>query len=209
MLFRLYGMPFRLSTVSFELDPLDRPVRADARRNVELVIRAAFTVFAASGVDAPMHEIAGQAGVGVGTIYRHFPKRADLIVAVFRHEVEACADAAHILAAENQPDDALTLWIERYIALIATKRGLAAALHKDDPAYDGLPTYFEERLNPPLEGLLKASAATGHIRSDVNAKDLLWTVATLCTPTRSGDAKLARRMIGLVLDGLSAGSSSR
>lgn len=164
-------------------------------------------MFAKSGVNAPMHEIAARAGVGVGTIYRHFPKRADLIVAVFRHEVEACADAAQTLAAEYQPGDALTHWIERYIDLIATKRGLAAALHRDDPAYDGLPTYFEERLSPPLNGLLKEAAMAGHIRSDVSPKDLLWTIATLCAPTRSDDATLTRRMIGLVLDGLSAGSS--
>lgn len=188
------------------MEPLDRPVRADARRNVEVLLEAALIVFATSGVNAPMHDIAKRAGVGVGTLYRHFPKRADLIVAVFRHEVEACADAAETLAAEHQPGDALTQWIDRYIDLIATKR-LAAALNKDDPAYDGLPAYFEERLIPPLDGLLKAAATAGHIRSDVSARDLLRTIATLCAPTRSGDPMLARRMIDLVLDGLRAGSS--
>jgi AcrR family transcriptional regulator len=189
------------------LQPSDRPVRADARRNVQVLLEAAVSVFATSGVDAPMHEIAARAGVGVGTIYRHFPKRADLIVAVFRREVEACADAAQILAAEHPPADALAQWIERYTRLIATKRGLAAAMHSGDPAYEGLPAYFEDRLIPPLDGLLQAAAAAGQIRSDVSARDLLWTIATLCTPTRSGDAMLARRMIGLVLDGLSAGSN--
>ncbi len=94
------------------------------------------TVFTTSGVDAPMREIAEQAGVGVGTIYRHFPKRADLIVAVFCHEVDACADAAPALAAEYQPGEALTRWVDRYIDLIGAKRGLAAALHSGDQAYD-------------------------------------------------------------------------
>lgn len=185
-----------------------RPVRADARRNVQALLKTAMTVFAASGVNAPMREIAEQAGVGVGTIYRHFPKRADLIVAVFRHEVDACADAAPALAAEHQPGEALTRWVDRYIDLIAAKRGLAAALHSGNPAYDALPTYFEERLSPALDGLLKAAAAAGHLRSQVNARDLLVAIASLCAPTRTGDPTLARRMIGLVLDGLRAGPSA-
>ena len=182
----------------------ERPVRADARRNIEVLLKTALTVFATSGVDAPMREIADQAGVGVGTIYRHFPKRADLIVAVFRNEVDACADAAAALAAEHEPREALTRWVDRYTNLIAAKRGLAAALHSGDPAYEVLPAYFEERLSPALDGLLRAAAAVGPIRSDVSAKDLLWTIASLCVPTRTGNPKLARRMIGVVLDGLSA-----
>ena len=187
---------------------LGRPVRADARRNVQALLKTAMTVFAASGVDAPMREIAGQAGVGVGTIYRHFPKRADLIVAVFRHEVDACAEAAPALAAEHQPGEALTRWVDRYTNLIAAKRGLAAALHSGNPAYDVLPAYFEERLSPALDGLLNAATAAGHIRSEVDARELLWAVASLCAPTRTGDPTLARRMIGLVLDGLRAGPSA-
>ena len=165
------------------------------------------TVFATSGVDAPMREIAERAGVGVGTIYRHFPKRADLIVAVFRHEVDTCADAAPALAAEHQPGEALTRWVDHYIGLIAAKRGLAAALHSGDPAYNVLPAYFEERLSPALDGLLKAAAAVGLIRSDVNGKDLLWAIASLCAPTRTGNPTLARQMVGIVLDGLRAGPS--
>ena len=181
-----------------------RPVRADARRNINALLKAAMTVFAASGVDAPMREIAEQAGVGVGTIYRHFPVRADLIVAVFRHEVDTCAEAAATLAAEHPPRKALSCWVDRYIALVSAKRGLAAALHSGDPVYDGLPSYFEDRLSPALDGLLKAAAAAGEIRSDVNAWDLLWAIAGLCAPRRTGDSEVARRMIDLLLDGLRA-----
>lgn len=179
-----------------------RPVRADARQNINALLKAAMTVFASSGVNAPMREIAEQAGVGVGTIYRHFPVRADLIVAVCRHEVDACADAAVALAAEHPPRKALSCWVDRYIALVSAKRGLAAALHSGDPAYDGLPCYFEDRLGPALGGLLKAGAAAGAIRSDVNAWDLLWAIAGLCAPRRTGDYEVARRMIDLLLDGL-------
>ena len=181
-----------------------RPVRADARRNIKALLKAAMTVFATSGVDAPMREIAEQAGVGVGTIYRHFPVRADLIVAVFRHEVDDCAEAAAALAAAHPPWVALRGWVDRYIALVTTKRGLAAALRSGDPGYDGLPAYFENRLGPALDGLLKAAAAAGEIRGDVKAWDLLWAIAGLCGPRRVGDAEVARRMIDLLLDGLRA-----
>src|SRR5947208_15378139 len=106
-----------------------RPVRADARRNTDALLDAALAVFATSGVDAPVREIAEKAGVGVGTVYRHFPQRADLIAAVFRREMDACADAAPILAAEYAPFEALANWLQRYAVFVGTKRGLANALH--------------------------------------------------------------------------------
>ena len=184
-----------------------RPVRADARRNIDALLKAAMAVFLEAGVDAPMRDIADQAGVGVGTIYRHFPVRADLIVAVFRHEVDECAQAAASLAAEHPPGRALRRWVDRYIALVSAKRGLAAALRSGDSGYDGLPSHFEDRLSPALDGLLKAAAAAGEIRNDVKAWDLLWAIAGLCGPRRVGDAEVARRMIDLLLDGLRAAPS--
>src|SRR6476659_2372864 len=115
--------------------PPSRPVRADAQRNIDALLEAALAVFATSGGDAPVREIAEQAGVGIGTVYRHFPQRADLVAAVFRHEIDACADAASVLATEHGPGEALARWMQRYAAFIATKHGLAAALHSGDPAY--------------------------------------------------------------------------
>ena len=88
----------------------DRRVRADAQRNIETLLHSAMTVFASSGVDAPVREIAEKAGVGIGTVYRHFPQRSDLIVGVFRHEVDACADAASVLAAEHESGEPLARW---------------------------------------------------------------------------------------------------
>src|ERR1041385_1283416 len=96
----------------------DRPVRADARRNMEALLKSALAVFATSGVDAPVREIAEKAGVGVGTVYRHFPQRSDLIVAVFRQEVDACAAAAAELAAEHEPAEALARWMQRYVDFV-------------------------------------------------------------------------------------------
>src|SRR4051812_13209198 len=136
--------------------PMARPVRADAQRNIDALLEAALAVFATSGVDAPVREIAAQAGVGIGTVYRHFPQRSDLIAAVFRHEIDACAEAASILASEHGPGEALARWMQRYADFIATKRGLASALHSGDPAFNTLPTYFDTRLRPALGALLDA-----------------------------------------------------
>jgi AcrR family transcriptional regulator len=178
----------------------DQPLRADAQRNYDALVDAAAAVFATSGVDAPIKEIADRAGVGVGTVYRRFPARSDLIVAVFRREVDACADAAQILAKDYEPFEALSRWIQRYLDLIMTKRGLAAALHSGEPAYEALPGYFEERLVPSLLGLLEA--AGGEIRADISAAELLRAVPLLCPPVTAADFVQTRRMVALLINGL-------
>lgn len=183
-----------------------RPLRADAQRNLEVVVQAARTVFASSGVDAPMRAIAEKAGVGVGTIYRHFPKRADLIAAVFRHEVDACADAAATLAAQYDPGEALGHWMQRYVDFIVAKRGLAASLYAGGPAFEALPAYFDSRFEPALQALLDAAATAGQIRADARPYDLLRAVASLCMPTNNGDPALARRLVALLVDGLRYGA---
>lgn len=182
-----------------------RPVRADARRNIDTLLEAAKAVFATSGVDAPVREIASRAGVGVGTVYRHFPQRSDLVAAVFRREVDACAAAATDLAAEHGPGEALAHWLRRYSAFIATKRGLAAALHSGDPAFDALPAYFQQRLGPALESLLNAATAAGEVRSGFEPADLLRAVGNLCQS--GGDVGLdhSQRMVDLLIDGLRYG----
>jgi AcrR family transcriptional regulator len=182
---------------------LDRRVRADARRNIETLLVAAMKVFATSGVDAPVREIAEKAGVGVGTLYRHFPQRSDLIVAVFRNEVDACADAAPVLAAEYEPGDALDRWLQRYIDFIAAKRGLAAALHSGNPAFESLPIYFQEKLRPALQGLLETAAKAGKVRADVDPAELLLAIGRLCAPNGQGGInEPSRRMVALLVDGL-------
>jgi AcrR family transcriptional regulator len=189
-------------------DAASRPLRADAQRNLDALLEAAMAVFAASGVDAPVREIAARARVGVGTVYRHFPQRSDLVAAVFRHEVDACADAAPALAAEHPPGEALALWMQRYVDFIAAKRGLSAALHSGAPAFEPLPAYFRDRLQPALRTLLDAAAAAGEIRADVEPTDLLNAVASLSLPTRDGQAPQARRMVALLVDGLRYGAGA-
>jgi AcrR family transcriptional regulator len=179
-----------------------RGVRADAQRNVEQLLEAAKAVFAVSGVDAPVREIAQKAGVGVGTFYRHFPDRAGLIAAVFRREVDACADAAPQLSADHPPFEAMTRWIQLFAAFITTKRGLASALHSGSPAFESLPAYFDQRLRPALSMLLAAAVAAGEARTDVEADDIIGAVASLCTATKAGRPDHAQRMVAFFVDGL-------
>ncbi len=186
-----------------------RALRADAQRNVGALLEAARAVFATAGVDAPAKEIADLAGVGVGTLYRHFPQRSDLVKAVFQHGVDACADAAPALAAANEPGAALEQWLRQYTVFVGTKRGLAAALHSGDPAYGALPGYFMRRLEPALASLLDAAIAVGEIRAGTSARDLLHAVANLCMPVPDEGPAYSQRMVALLLDGLRFGATSQ
>jgi AcrR family transcriptional regulator len=179
-----------------------RRLRADAQRNIDSLLEAAKAVFASSGVDAPAKEISDLAGVGVGTLYRHFPQRSDLVKAVFAREVDDCAAAAPALAAANAPGVAVEKWLHRYTEYLATKRGLAAALHSGDPAYSALPGYFRQNLGPAFSALLDAAVASGEIRADVSAMDLLHAVAHLSLPGPGESPGYSQRMIALLIDGL-------
>jgi AcrR family transcriptional regulator len=189
-------------------EDVPRRRRADARRNIDSLLRAAKDVFGTSGVDAPAKQIADRAGVGVGTLYRHFPQRSDLVAAVFQREVDACADAGPALAAAHDPGAALEQWLLRYTEFLATKRGLASALHSGDPAFDALPGYFMGRLGPTLGSLLDAAAAHGEIRPGFSADDLLHAVATLSLPMAGEGSAYSRRMVALLVDGLRYGAAA-
>jgi AcrR family transcriptional regulator len=183
-------------------DQQPRAKRVDAQRNLRSLLDAAMEVFAQSGVDAPVREIAERAGVGVGTLYRHFPQRADLIVAVMKSQIDACADAAASFADAYQPDEALARWMQRYVDFILTKRGLSNALHSDNAAYASLPDYFYARLRPALASLLRAAVEKKLIRPGYEADELLRAAATLCKANPDEDTALTRKMVGLLVDGL-------
>src|SRR6516162_8126109 len=176
--------------------------RADARRNVDALVEAAKTVFATSGVDAPAKEITDLAGVGVGTLYRHFPQRSDLVKAVVESGIDAVADAGPALSAANEPLEALTEWIHRFTELLATKRGLASALHSGDPAFSELPRYFLRRLGPTLAALLEAAVADGTVRDDISAEDLLHAITQLSQPVPGQGPEHNQRIVAVLLDGL-------
>jgi AcrR family transcriptional regulator len=188
--------------------PDGRRRRADAQRNITSLLEAAKTLFGASGVDAPAREIADAAGVGVGTLYRHFPRRSDLVVAVIRRDIDAQADAARALLDAHRPGDALVIWLDRYAELLATKRGLADALHSGDPAFEQLPDYFWRRLGPELASLLSAAADDGEIRRDIDSVDLLKAIAHLSHSAAEEGTAYSRRMIKLLVDGLRRGPQS-
>lgn len=177
--------------------------RADARRNEKALLDAASAAFVASGVDVPVRDIAARAGVGVGTIYRHFPTRADLIVAVYRHQIEACAEAGPALLADSgTPHTALVRWIDLFVDFLITKHGLAEALQSDAAAFQTLHAYFLDRLVPVCDQLLDAAVAAGEIRPDLDAYGLLRGVGNLCIGAGNDPRYDARRLVQLLVAGL-------
>nr|WP_307783893.1 TetR/AcrR family transcriptional regulator [Streptomyces spinoverrucosus] len=179
------------------------PKRKDARRNKEALLDAAAAVFVTSGVDAPVRDIAAKAGVGLGTIYRHFPTRADLIIAVYRHQVDACAEAGPtLLASSATPHAALTQWIDLFVDFLVTKHGLAAVLQSDNAGFDALHAYFLDRLVPVCTQLLEAAAESGEIQSDLTAYELMRGVGNLCIGADSDPRYDARPLVQLLIAGL-------
>lgn len=149
-----------------------------------------------------MRDIAARAGVGVGTIYRNYPLRSDLIIAVFRREVDATADDADRLAAAHPPREALRLWATRLGRFVATKRGFASALHSGDAAYQSLPQYFLGALSPRVQSILDAGARDGSIREGIRADELIHALSRLADGNPGGVDAAASSMTDVLLDGL-------
>ncbi|WIX75889.1 TetR/AcrR family transcriptional regulator [Amycolatopsis carbonis] len=184
-------------------EPVARTKRADARRNEESLLAAAAAVFVESGVDAPVRDIAAKAGVGMGTIYRHFPTRAELIVAVYRHQIEACAEAGpELLESSPTPHAALGRWIELFVDFLVTKHGLAGAMQSDQAGFEALHSLFLDRLVPVCAQLLTAAAEAGEIRGDVEAYELMRGVGNLCIGAENDHCYDARRLVALLVAGL-------
>ena len=180
-----------------------QPKRADARRNEQTLLEAAAALFVTSGVEVPVRDIAAKAGVGTGTIYRHFPTRADLIIAVYRHQVEACAEAGPVLlASSTSPYTALRQWINLFVDFLVTKHGLAAVLQPNNASFEALHAYFLERLVPVCTQLLGAAAEAGEIRSDIKAIELMRGVGNLCIGAGNDPRYDARRLVELLIAGL-------
>jgi AcrR family transcriptional regulator len=154
-----------------------------------------------------VRDIAAEAGVGMGTIYRHFPTRADLVVAVFRHQVDALAAGTTTTRTDETPYEALQAWVAGFADFLVTKHGLAEALHSDQAGFESLHAEFVDRLLPVLDQLLKASAAAGQTRADVRAYDLMLAIGNLCIGVETFPDYQARHMIELLLAGLSQAAS--
>ena len=176
-----------------------RPQRADARRNHEKLVATAREVFAREGTSAPLETIAEQAGVGIGTLYRHFPTRQALLEAVYIDEVEALARAASELA-ELPPWEALSQWLHQYVGFAATKRALNEALLEEAPDSDVLGSCRTAILSAGT-GLLDRAQRAGAVRPDADVVDVVRLVGGISLVPAT-DAEQKQRMLELALDGL-------
>jgi AcrR family transcriptional regulator len=183
-------------------EPL-RPQRADAQRNREKILAASRELFSTAGADVSLEAIARAAGVGIGTLYRHFPSRDALVEAVYRNEVDQLCAAAAELLEQYPPEQALAEWMERFIAYAATKRGLAGALKSLSVAQSELFPATRERLLSTIASFLAAGRAAGTIRTDIDEGDVLRAMnAVWAMPDGEQWIGQARRVLRLLIDGL-------
>src|SRR5579862_5874009 len=164
------------------MDPgtIARRPRADALRNRERVLEAAKAVFSAGGPEASLEVVARQAGVGIGTLYRHFPTREAMFEAVYRREVQQLADLAEQLKMDTTPADALRLWMRANVEFVATKKGMAAALALAAYKPAELFAFSSDRLTKAVAGLIDRAVTAGEMRDDIGPEDLLRALVGIC-----------------------------
>ncbi|MCA0060320.1 MULTISPECIES: TetR/AcrR family transcriptional regulator [unclassified Mesorhizobium] len=185
-----------------------KPLRADAQRNRDRLVEVAASVFAERGIDASLEEIARRAGVGIGTLYRHFPTREHLVEVVYRREVEGLCAAADELATKHPSDVALEEWMRRFVDYIATKRGLATSLRILLTANANLYSDTSGRVSAALRRLVEAAVAEGTIRGDVDASDVLHALGGIYSAPDTPDWRdRSRRLVRLLMDGLRFGAA--
>jgi AcrR family transcriptional regulator len=185
-----------------------RKPRADAVRNRERVLEAAKAVFSAGGPDASLEAVARRAGVGIGTLYRHFPTRESLFEAVYRREVQQLGELAEQLKGEASPVDALRRWLRSNVEFVATKKGMSAALALAVQGSSELSAYSFDRLTKAVGALLDRAVAAGEIRSDISPEDVLRTLVGMCyMHDQPGWQKSVLRMVDVFVDGLRLQSS--
>ena len=194
-----------------------RPLRADAQRNRQALLLAAAAAFGENGVDTSLEDIAQRAHVGIGTLYRNFPTRETLIEAVYRNEVELLCDSIVNLQAELPADQALAEWMQRFVAHVARKRGMAAALKQAAAASNQKPVdgkselfvYAHERMRVAMSTLLDAGVAAGTVRADVDPMDLIRAMSGICLAIdQPGWLDQARRLVTLLMDGMRYGAGA-
>jgi AcrR family transcriptional regulator len=178
-------------------------IRADAHRNRERLLETATAAFTASdGTTVSLEAIARDAGVGIGTLYRHFPSREALVEAVFCTELAEVAASANDLLDRHPPTTALRRWMDRYAAFVAAKRGMAESLRAMFAAGTVKPSDTRDSVVGAVETLLEAGRADGSLRSDVGADDVVSSLIGIFLASHSTEQ--ANRMLDLLLDGLVA-----
>jgi AcrR family transcriptional regulator len=185
-------------------DAGDEPrMRADARRSRAKLLDAATAAFAENGADAPLEDIARRAGVGIGTLYRHFPTRVDLQAAVYRSQVESVCEAADEYMISSAPDKALSGWLRAMVAYLATKRGLSRVLIDAVGRDSQLMTGCWDAMNDATERLMTRAQQAGVLREDIKSIDVLRLVHGVVIATERAPSE-TDRLLGLMLDGLRA-----
>ena len=189
------------------IKPLDmkarRKPRADAARNRERVLAAAETVFSAGGPEASLEAVARTAGVGIGTLYRHFPTREALFEAVYRREVQQLADLAERLKEEAEPVEALRQWMRSNVRFVATKKGMSAALALAAYKPSDLFSYSFDQLSRAVGGLLDRAIAAGEMREDISPEDLIRALVGMCYMyDQPGWQKSVLRLVDVFVDGM-------
>ena len=183
-----------------------RSLRADAQRNRDKLLLAATEAFAQQGEDVPLEHIAGRAGVGIGTLYRHFPSREALVCAAYRNEVDALCTAAEDLLSSMPADQALRAWAERFADYIAAKRAMAEALRSAAASSSPLFAETRERICDSLRLLLESGAAAGTLRADVDPRDVMRVINGIWYLPEGPEWRAdVGRMLDLVIDGLRYG----
>ncbi|WP_331743528.1 TetR/AcrR family transcriptional regulator (plasmid) [Streptomyces sp. NBC_01136] len=186
--------------------PQQRRLRADAQRNEDRLLEAAAAAFALDGANASVKDIARQAGVGIGTLYRRFPSKELLIEATYRHEVQRLCQAAPELAASLPPVEALRTWMERFVVFMATKQGMAEAL-RVVLTDDSRRLHTRALLVEAIDHLLTAGTQQGAFRSGTSAYDVLMALGGISLiADYDNQPELAHRLIGLLLHGVATGT---
>ena len=181
--------------------PAKRPTRADAQRNYERLIAAARDVFATEGGGASMEAIAREAGVGVGTLYRHFPQRIDVVEAVYRDDVDQLVATADQVTAEFDPWPAVVAFLEAFARYAQGKRTFLNELHEAFDKHPDLKLRSKERIDDAMDRIIRRAQDAGVIRTDVNGAELMQLVSPMCVnATLSKDQ--SNRLLNMILDGL-------
>jgi AcrR family transcriptional regulator len=181
-------------------------------RNRDLLLSAAAEAFAARGAEVPLEDIARAAGVGIGTLYRHFPTRETLVEAVYRREIDVLCERADELLESLPPDQALGEWMQLFVRHVATKKGMLSVLK---PMMSTNATFADQtrgRAAGAATKLLEAGAAAGTVRGDVTGEDLVRAVSGICMSTDQERSEASIRLVDLIFDGLrhgAAGTASR
>jgi AcrR family transcriptional regulator len=185
----------------------DRRIRSDAQRNRERLLAAAVAAFSREGPEATLESIAKDAGVGIGTLYRHFPSREALVDAAYRSELARLCDAVPELLEAMPPDKAVRTWMDMFIEYMTTKRGMADALRMVIASGGNPFTESRSRLLAASSALTQAGAADGTLRSDLDPADLLASMSGVSLAAGDpGQRAQAGRLLDLLMDGLRCGA---